>query len=102
MRIIKHATVREWMQRHPAAAPAMAWWMDTLKAGSWKSLVELKRMFPAADQVKVASGRTVLVFNISGNAFRLMAAMHYNRGLVFALAWMPQAEYSKGRWKDKS
>lgn len=52
------------------------------------------------EQVKVASGRTVLVFNISGNAFRLIAAMHFNRGLVFALAFISHAEYSKDRWKD--
>ncbi len=101
MRIIKPSTVREWMQRHPSAAPGLAWWADTIKTGSWKNLVELKRTFPAADQVKVASGRTVLVFNISGNAFRLMAAMHFNRGLVFAVAFMSHAEYSKDRWKDK-
>jgi mRNA interferase HigB len=101
MRIIKASTVREWMQQHPSAAPGLAWCADTIKAGSWKNLVELKRTFPAADQVKVASGRTVLVFNISGNAFRLMAAMHFNRGLVFALAFMSHAEYSKDRWKDK-
>ena len=63
--------------------------------------MELKRTFPSADQVKVASGRTVLVFNISGNAFRLMTAMHFNRGLVFALAFMSHAEYSKNRWKHK-
>lgn len=75
--------------------------MDTVKTGKWKSFVELKRTFPAADQVKVASGRTVLVFNIGGNAFRLMAAVHFNRGLVFALAFMSHAEYSKNRWKDK-
>jgi hypothetical protein len=30
-----------------------------------------------------------------------MAAMHFNRGLVFALAFMSHAEYSKDRWKDK-
>ena len=50
--------------------------------------------------MKVASGRTVLVFNISGNAFRLIVAMHFNRGLVFALAFISHAEYSKDRWKD--
>lgn len=100
MRIIKPSTVRDWMRKHPAAAPRLEWWMDAMKTGRWKNLVELKRTFPAADQVKVASGRTVIVFNIGGNSFRLMAAVHFNRGLVFALAFMSHAEYSKDRWKE--
>jgi len=101
MRIIKPSTVRKWMRRHPAAAPGLECWLDAIKAGKWKTLVELKRTFPAADQVKVTSGRSVIVFNVGGNAFRLIAAVHFNRGLVFALTFMPHAEYSKDHWKEK-
>lgn len=101
MRIIKPSTVRDWMRKHSAAAPGLEWWMDAIKTGRWRNLVELKRTFPGADQVMVAGGRTVLVFNIGGNAFRLIAAVHFNHGLVFALAFMSHAEYSKDRWKGK-
>jgi len=41
----------------------------------------------------------VFVFNISGNAFRLIAAIHFNTGLVYALTFMSHAEYSKDHWK---
>ena len=99
MRVIKPATVRGWMRQHPTAKPGLEWWLEAVHRGAWRSLPELRRTFPAADQVKVASGRLVFVFNISGNAFRLIAAVHFNTGLVYALAFMSHAEYSKDRWK---
>ena len=33
------------------------------------------------------------------NAFRLIAALHFNTGLVYALAFMTHAKYSKNHWK---
>lgn len=100
MRVIKPATVREWMRQHPAARRSLEWWLDIVRGGTWRNLPGLRRTFPAADSVKVASGRQVIVFNISGNAFRLIAAVHFNTGLVYALAFMSHAEYSKNRWKN--
>ncbi|HRJ10968.1 MAG TPA: type II toxin-antitoxin system HigB family toxin [Prosthecobacter sp.] len=100
MRVIKPATVREWMRQHPTAKPGLEWWLDTVRCGGWGSLAELRRTFPAADLVRVASGRKVIVFNIGGNAFRLVAAVHFNTGLAYALAFMTHAEYSKDRWKE--
>lgn len=99
MRVIKPATVRGWMRQHPSAKPGLEWWLDVVQHGTWRTLPELRRTFPATDPVKVASGRLVFVFNISGNAFRLIAAIHFNTGLVYALAFMSHAEYSKDRWK---
>jgi len=99
MRVIKPATVRVWMRQHPSARPGLEWWLDAVQCGSWKNLIELRRTFPSADPVKVASGRQVYVFNISGNAFRLIAAVHFNTGLVYALNFMSHAEYSKNQWK---
>lgn len=47
------------------------------------------------------SKRQVIVFNIAGNKFRLMAAVHFNTRIVFALDFLTHAEYSKNRWKDQ-
>jgi mRNA interferase HigB len=100
MRVIKPATVREWMRQHPQARPGLEWWLDAICSGGWTHLAELRMTFPGADLVRVKSGRNVVVFNISGNAFRLIAAMHFNSGHVYALAFLTHAEYSKNRWKD--
>lgn len=49
--------------------------------------------------VKVESRRSVFVFNIAGNHFRLIAAVHFNTGRVFLLDFLSHAEYSKEVWK---
>jgi hypothetical protein len=55
----------------------------------------------AADQVRVASGNPVMVFNICGNHFRLVCAIHYNTGKVFLLRFLTHAEYDQDRWKNE-
>ncbi len=41
------------------------------------------------------------VFNIAGNQYRLIAAIHFNMQSVYTLRLMTHAEYSKDRWKDE-
>jgi mRNA interferase HigB len=52
------------------------------------------------DTVKVESGNTVFVFDIKGNDFRLIAAIHFDRRKVFVLAVLTHKEYDKERWKE--
>jgi mRNA interferase HigB len=59
-------------------------------------LVELRRIFPHADQVD-----RLTVFNIGGNKARLIAAVHYNRRKVYIRAVLAHAEYDAGKWKEK-
>jgi len=101
MRIVTETTVKAWAKRHPDAASSLAGWMASTKAADWKALADVRRTFPYADPVTVASGKTVTVFNIAGNKYRLITAVHYNRGVVFALMFMTHAEYSKDRWKGQ-
>jgi len=51
-------------------------------------------MYPQADQV----GRCT-VFNIGGNNYRLIAAIHYNTGVVYIRHVLTHAEYDRGAWK---
>jgi mRNA interferase HigB len=41
------------------------------------------------------------VFNICGNKYRLIAAIHYNRQRAYVLRLLRHAEYSKNLWKDR-
>lgn len=45
-------------------------------------------------------GNIVTVFNIGGNKYRLIVAIHYNRGLIYVLRFFTHAEYSKNAWKE--
>ena len=99
MRLIKFTTVEEWMARYPDAAGALAQWAKVVHELQWQNLAELRQTYRTADQVTVASGRPVVVFNIRGNRYRLVAAVHYDRQRVFAMLFLTHAEYSKDRWK---
>jgi mRNA interferase HigB len=61
----------------------------------------VKRSFAHADAVTVASGRTVVIFDIGGGKYRLITAIHYNTRRVFALLVLSHGEYGGGRWKDE-
>jgi mRNA interferase HigB len=71
-----------------------------VKVAKFKNFVALRQVYRSADQVQVASGRKVIVFNISGNNYRLFAAEHFNTQRVFALRFLTHAEYSKNQWKE--
>jgi len=101
VRIIAEGTVRQWAEDHARAASSLRQWVKVVRAAQWNSFAALRRDFPSADLVTVRSGRKVAVFNIGGNDFRLLCAIHCKKGMVLALRFMTHAEYSKNNWKDE-
>ncbi len=93
-------TARQWTQQHPTAKSSLLGWLALVKAANFKNFVALRQVYRSADQVRVASGRKVIVFNISGNNYRLIAAVYFNTQRVFALRFLCHAEYSKNLWKE--
>ena len=87
-------------QTHPPAARHLDVWRKTVKSAAWRNLMAVRRSYPDTDAVKVKSGRSVLVFNLRRNDYRLIAAAHYNRQIIYTLRFMTHAEYSKDRWKE--
>jgi mRNA interferase HigB len=100
MRIIKEAFLIEMGKLHPPAASHLETWRAIVKAAAWRHLTDVRRTYPATDMVKVQSGRRVLVFNIRRNDYRLIAAAHFNRQIIYTLRFLTHAEYSKDNWKD--
>ena len=101
MRIIAEGTLREWASDHARAASSLRQWVKVVRAARWDSFAGLRRTFPTSDLVTVKSGRKVLVFNVGGNAFRLVCAVHFNTEMVFALRFLSHAEYSTDTWKNE-
>jgi mRNA interferase HigB len=101
VRIIAEGTIRQWADDHARASSSLRQWVKVVRAVRWGSFAELRRTFPAADLVTVKSGRKVTVFNVGGNEFRLVCAVHFNTEMVFALRFLPHAEYSKDTWKNE-
>jgi len=101
VRIITESTLAVFSARHPQAAAGLEAWRRVIRQEQFRHFADLRRWFRSADQVRVASGNPVVVFNICGNNFRLICAMHYNTGKVFLLRFLTHAEYDKDRWKDE-
>lgn len=78
----------------------MLGWLALVKAAKFENFVALRQVYRSADLVQAASGRKVIVFSISGNNYRLIAAVHFNTQRVLALRLMSHAEYSKNKWKE--
>ena len=100
MRIIKEAFLVAKGREHPPAARHLDVWRKTVKKAAWRNLVDVRQSYPGTDTVKVCSGRTVLIFNLRRNDYRLIAAAHFNRQIVYALRFMTHAEYNEDRWKE--
>ncbi len=101
VRIITEGTIRQWASDHARAASSLRQWVKVVRPVRWNSFVELRRTFPSADLVTVRSGRKVVVFNVGGNEFRLVCAVHFNTGMVFALRFLSHAQYNKDIWKNE-
>jgi mRNA interferase HigB len=101
VRIIKESALLEFARLHPEAAAGVEFWRKVVRAARWSSLVEVRRTLPHADSVVVASGRTVVVFNVAENKFRLVVALHYRFQIAYVLRGLTHADYSKNRWKEE-
>jgi mRNA interferase HigB len=101
MRVVKAKTIWMYAAKHPDSRGPLAEWLASAKKAEWNSIQDVRSNYPHADAVTVASGRITIIFNIKGNTYRLIVAIHFNRGLVFVLQFLTHAQYSKGMWKDQ-
>jgi mRNA interferase HigB len=76
------------------SAPLDAWYRIAKKA-EWKSLQDVRRTLPSADAVGMFT-----VFNIKGNAFRLITEINYATGRLYIRHVLTHAAYDKGGWKS--
>ena len=101
MRIIKTSMLKAFWQAHRQAEASLQTWVQQVKAAEWRTFADVRRTFPSADMVKVASGRQVVVFNIAHNHYRLIAAVHCNMRIVYTLMILTHNEYDRNAWKDR-
>jgi mRNA interferase HigB len=89
MRIIARRTLREFIAEragqkdHPALKAALEAWFDEARRARWTSTSELKSKYRSASVVN--SER--VVFDIRGNAYRLVAAIDFEKGIVW-IKWI--------------
>jgi mRNA interferase HigB len=101
VRIIKEKFLRDTAEQYPKAAKYLAVWAATLRTADWRNLVDVRRCYSNADMVRVRSGKPVIVFNVCGNTYRMIVAIHFDRQKAYTLRFLTHAEYDRGDWKDE-
>ena len=96
--VISRKALREfWTVHAPAEAPLKTWF-KAARAGSFKNLAELKQTFKSVDYVSPGK-KSFYVFDIGGNKYRLIAAIHFEAQKLFIRHVLTHARYDKGDWK---
>lgn len=91
MWIISRKALREFWRLHPdAEQPLRSWYAAALKA-RWSGPAEVKDRFPSASILK---GNRV-VFNVKGNAYRLVVKINYAYGVVYVRFVGSHATYDR-------
>ncbi len=88
-------------RQHPDAASAFAMVQEVAQEAAWRSITDVRHVYPSADGVPVASGGIVTVFNIRGNNYRLLTWIVYRAELVTIIDFLTHAAYDKNRWSRK-
>ena len=94
MHVISKKALRKFWSQYPDAREPLLRWYRIVSQTPFASFVELRQTFPSADLV----GRHV-VFNISGNKYRLIASIHFNRGKLYVRDVLTHRDYDQGAWK---
>ena len=78
-----------------AQSDAFAKWYDLVRNNRFADFGSLRRTFPSADLVG-----DLVVFNIRGNRYRLVARIIYEKGRVYIRRVLTHSEYDRGDWKE--
>ncbi|MDB6043043.1 MAG: hypothetical protein JWM63_1594 [Gammaproteobacteria bacterium] len=93
MRVISRRALRDFWEVHPQAKAPLCAWYRVMEQTRFADFNAIKATFPAADYVAPFT-----VFDIGGNKFRLIAAIHHNTGRVYVRHVFTHPEYDK--WSD--
>lgn len=88
MHIVSLKMLREFWQEHPQAKQVLSDWHSAVENAEFANFNDVKRMFNTADYVPPYT-----IFDIGGNNYRVVTAIHYNVKKVFVRFVMTHREY---------
>lgn len=78
MRVISNKSLVDFANDHPVAGAPLQAWRKTVEANAFANYAELKKTFNATDRA-----RGFYIFDVGGNKFRVVAAIHFNTQKLF-------------------
>ena len=74
MRIITQKRLQDFVEQYPNAESSLNFWYDVVSSNDFYSVQDVIALFNTADYV----GNERIVFNISGNKYRLIAKFRFH------------------------
>lgn len=78
MEIVNKPLLDRASQKFADARNPLSVWCREMESGTWRTPAELKERFPSASIIR----GDLVVFNIKGNHYRLVARINYQKGYV--------------------
>ena len=94
MKIISNSALRSFATVHPLADAPLQGWRRVIEKNRFSNWSELKAAFNTVDKVG-----ELVVFDIGGNKYRLIAYVRFEKQIVYIKAVLTHREYDKGAWK---
>ncbi len=95
MRIVSERRVKEFGEKYPDAALALANWKRAVRAANWANQADVKAQFHDSDLVGEKT-----VFNVANNRYRLVAFISFRTQILYVKHILSHKEYDKGNWKQ--
>lgn len=97
MKIISNSALRAFAADHPQAEGPLQGWRRVIEKNRFANWAELKAAFNAVDKVG-----ELVVFDIGGNKYRLIAYIRYEKQILYIKAVLTHRDYDKGAWKTSA
>jgi len=94
LHVISKSAWRQAVAANRALEAAVSEWHKIATAASCHSLVDVRKVYPSADFVDPYT-----VFNIKGNAYRLIVKIEYRWQMIFVKHLLVHAEYNRKDWQ---
>ena len=92
MRVISNRKLLEFSRAHPGSGRPLKAWRKVMEKTGFNSFADLKATFNTVDKAG-----NYYVFNVGGNNWRIITAIHFNTQKCFIRHVYTHAEYN--RWK---
>ena len=93
MKIIGNSALRAFAADHSQAESPLQGWRQVIEKNQFANWAELKAAFNTVDKVG-----ELVVFDIGGNKYRLIAYIRFEKQIVYIKAVLTHRDYDKGVW----
>jgi mRNA interferase HigB len=101
MRVISKKRLRDFWEVLPASKSSLEQWYKVVSGANWLHFAEVRQTFNHADVAKTDKGNLIVVFDIGGNKYRIITALHDDRNICCVLRVLTHKQYDANKWKKE-